>query len=121
MSNEALNVIAKQTAAIVSEWNPTEVLIVRHTSKVVYTERLQQGQEPTPRKKRATGGTRFNPVLDYCESEGCEVIIWVSDMYPFETVKDNGIPVIWLGTESGSRDAWERYVGYGEYVQVSDL
>lgn len=50
MSNEALNVIAKQTAAIVSEWNPTEVLIVRHTSKVVYTERLQQGQEPTPRK-----------------------------------------------------------------------
>lgn len=49
------------------------------------------------------------------------MIIWVSDMYPFETVKDNGIPVIWLGTESGSRDAWERYVGYGEYVQVSDL
>ena len=53
MSDEALNVIAKETAAVIQEWNPQEVLVIRHTSEVVFTERLQQGQEPTPRKKRA--------------------------------------------------------------------
>lgn len=121
MSNEALQVTAEQIAAIVAEWEPQEVLAIRHTTRITHVEELVAGQEPTPRERRSTGGTYFNPVLDYCEDKQVEAIVWVSDMYPCDTVRDTSIPVIWLGTERGSERAWEHKIGYGDYIQVADL
>ena len=119
MSDDELNMVASQTAALLQEWQPQEVVIIRHDSKIVYTEHLQAGEEPTPRTKRARGGTDFQPVLDYCEEHNVEVIVWVTDCYPCDTPVDNGIPAIFLGTASDS-EHWHRNKLWGDFIDIRE-
>jgi predicted metal-dependent peptidase len=75
---------------------------------------------PTPRKKRAHGGTYFNPVYDLLESEGVEVAIWITDCMPCDrAINNRQIETIWLGTETDSEFYWNREIGFGEYIRVA--
>lgn len=119
MSNDALNRATEQIAAIVSEWTPQRVLVIRHTTEIVDVQDLSHGQEPEPREKRAHGGTYFNPVLQYLEYECVDVVCWVTDCYPCDDVQETTIPVIWLGTEYGSEWAHQRYNLQGDFVSIA--
>ena len=117
MSDDELNMVNSQTAALLQEWEPSEVLIIRHDSEIVYTESLQAGEQPTPRTKRSYGGTDFQPVLDMCADEMVDVIVWVTDCMPNDRPRDNGIPAIFLGTSYGS-ERWHNRHLWGDYIHI---
>ena len=117
MSDDELNMVTEQTAAILQEWQPDSVEIIRHDSEIVYTESLAAGQQPTPRTKRSYGGTDFQPVLDYCQENDVEVIVWVTDCYPCDDPEDNGIPTIFLGTSYGSENYHASEL-WGEFIDI---
>jgi len=117
MSDDELNMATEQTAAILEEWQPDSVEIIRHDSEIVYTESLSAGEQPTPRTKRSYGGTDFQPVLDYCAEQQVEVIVWITDCYPCDNPKDNGIPAIFLGTSYGSERYHEREL-WGDFIDI---
>jgi predicted metal-dependent peptidase len=117
MSDDELNMVTEQTAAILQEWQPDSVEIIRHDSEIVYTESLAAGQQPTPRTKRSYGGTDFQPVLDYCQENDGEVIVWVTDCYPCDDPEDNGIPTIFLGTSYGSENYHASEL-WGEFIDI---
>jgi predicted metal-dependent peptidase len=121
MDNDALNKATEQIAAIVAEWTPQRVLILRHTTQIVDEQELVYGQEPEPRDKRAHGGTYFNPVIQRLEDEMVEVACWVTDCYPCDTPRDTSIPIIWLGTEYGSENAHASYNLQGDFIAIGDL
>ena len=121
MDNDALNRATEQINAIVAEWTPQRVLIIRHTTGIQDVQELTYGQEPEPREQRAHGGTYFNPVIDMLEDEAVEVACWVTDCYPCDKVQETNVPIIWLGTEYGSEYAHERYNLQGDYIAVGDI
>jgi predicted metal-dependent peptidase len=122
MDNDALNKATEQIAAIIAEWTPQRVLVIRHTTDIVDVQDLTYGQEPEPREKRAHGGTYFNPVIDMLEEENVEVACWVTDCYPCDDkVRETQVPTIWLGTEYGSESAHGRYNLQGDYVAIGDM
>ena len=108
MDNDQLNRATEQLAAIVSEWTPQRVLIIRHTDHITDEQELTYGQEPEPREQRSHGGTYFNPVIDRLEDEYIEVCCWVTDCQPCDyKVKESSFPILWLGT--GYRvDYWHK-------------
>jgi predicted metal-dependent peptidase len=117
MSDDELNMVAEQTAAILQEWQPDSVEIIRHDSEIVYTESLAAGEQPTPRTKRSYGGTNFQPVLDYCAEQQVEIIVWVTDCMACDRPKDNGIPTIFLGT-GGNAEYWHERELWGEFINL---
>ena len=95
MSDDELNMVTEQTAAILQEWQPDSV----------------------ERTKRSYGGTDFQPVLDYCRENDVEVIVWVTDCYPCDDPEDNGIPTIFLGTSYGSENYHASEL-WGEFIDI---
>ena len=119
MSDNMLNMATEQINAIIAEWQPQRVLIVRHTDVIEDVQELSQGVSPEDRQKRAHGGTLFNPVIDFMESESVEVCAWITDCYPCDHVQDTQVPIIWLGTEYGSDYAHQRYNLGGDFVSIA--
>jgi predicted metal-dependent peptidase len=118
MSDDELNMVAEQTAALLQEWQPQEVEIIRHTTRIVYTESLQAGEQPTPRNTREHGGTSFNPVTEYCDERACDLIVWVTDCMPCDRPEQPQAPVIFLGTCNWSEQYHRDSIGFGDFIDI---
>ena len=53
------------------------------------------------------------------EDENVECLIWVTDCYPCDTVRDTSVPIIYLGTEYGSEYAFDRYGLQGDFISLA--
>jgi len=120
MDNDQLNRATEQVAAIVSEWTPQRVLIIRHTAIIEDIQELFYGQQPEPREKRAHGGTYFRPVIEKLEDEIIDVACWVTDCMPMDSVPDASFPIIWLGTGYGAERCYNTYNLQGDFVSIDE-
>ena len=118
MSDDQIQQIAEQTNALIQEWNPAEILVIRHDSEIVFTERLMRGETPTLRTKRTFGGTSFQPVIDLCEREQVDVAVWVTDCFPCDKPKEPVFPTVFVNVDACGEYGYNRLLGWGDFVDA---
>lgn len=84
--------------------------IIQCDTTIQNIEELDPGDELVP-KVHGRGGTRFEPVFEYCEDHQTDALIYFTDMEPFNWPAAPSFPVFWGRTQD--KDA-----PYGTHIDV---
>lgn len=100
------NDLAKASGGInslVSEFNPSEVVVIYCNSQVMRTDRFERGEAITL-SAVGGGGTAFQPVFDWAAANldaPPELLIYFTDLFG-DSPNDPGYPTVWVNTYNGT-------------------
>lgn len=118
MSDKTIAACLGEVCAII-EMMPSPAWLVQHDYTVKRYDELDPRDPPTTFEVRGRGGTSHVPVFEWIEENKTELelqwVIVMSDMGTTFPTEDPGIPVLWMGIESGDFD-----VPFGDKIIVEE-
>lgn len=112
-SPEARQLAANEIAAIIGEAKPKQTYVIYADSKVKKVDCFEPG-DPVKFKPIGGGGTAFEPVFEYVETEGIEpcCFIGITDLDGSFPQTAPSYPVLWVTEERGAT------APFGEVLEV---
>jgi len=96
---------------IVDEQHRESLTVIHCDADIAKIEEIEEGEE-IPGKVYGRGGTRFQPVFDYCNEHPTDALIYFTDMYPCDGWPEQpAYPVFWGRTSDVDAP-------YGSHIDV---
>lgn len=97
IDEKTLKTFVSETRGILASCGVQEAHIVYCDARIHDVHIVPSGEEYVPAKIGGGGGTRFEPVFEYADSEDAECVVYFTDMYgSFPDRPD--YPVVWAAT-----------------------
>jgi|10_taG_2_1085330.scaffolds.fasta_scaffold00143_13 predicted metal-dependent peptidase len=118
LGQDELETIAGHINELIDTIQPSQTTVIYCDAVVQHVDVFERGEE-VELVLHGGGGTRFDPVFEYCEAEDIQpdALIYFTDGYGYVTVEEPEYPVIWVTTAVAPR--FQREADrFGEVIEV---
>ena len=98
VEQDELTEMLTEVASIKETFKPEKLTIIDCDSEIHNIHEIEKYDNITDIEFHGDGGTDFQPVIDYCNENEPEVLIYFTDLYSDNVVDVGNYPIIWICT-----------------------
>ena len=98
VEQDELTEMLTEVASIKETFKPEKLTIIDCDSEIHNIHEIEKYDNITDIEFHGDGGTDFQPVIDYCNENEPEVLIYFTDLYSDDVVDVGNYPIIWICT-----------------------